>query len=155
VAVSWGSQAGPNRFFFPKIHENQIYNYFWKPSSTRNMLKLRPLDDRVSAWARARTRRVMTLRISLCDSCVDPHRKTMEFHMKNLYECAHFPYLGVQKWGEKKSIKPPFPKGISVRIPAWIPYGAFHALPTEFPYGFHRVHFIVPVGRGLVNNNIF
>jgi hypothetical protein len=34
---------------------------------------------------------------ALCDSCVDPHRKTVEFHMKNLYECTLFPYLGVQK----------------------------------------------------------
>jgi hypothetical protein len=44
-------------------------------------------------------------------------------------------------WGckneeKKKSIKPPFPKGVSVRVPVWIPYGAFHPLPTEFPYGF-------------------
>jgi hypothetical protein len=44
-----------------------------------------------------------------------PYRKTME--LKNLYECAHFPYLGVQKRGEKKSIKPPSPKGVSIWIP--------------------------------------
>jgi hypothetical protein len=48
------------------------------------------------------------------DSCVDPYRKTMEFHMKNLHECAHFPYLGVKKRGEKKSIKPSHPKGFSI-----------------------------------------
>jgi hypothetical protein len=49
--------------------------------------------------------------------------------MKNLYECAHFPYLGVQKREEEKSIKPPSPKGGSIWIPVWIPNRAFH------PYG--------------------
>jgi hypothetical protein len=53
---------------------------------------------------------------ALPDSCVDPYRKTMEFHMKNLYECAHFPYLEVQKRGEKGRSN--------------------HHPPKEFPYGF-------------------
>jgi hypothetical protein len=36
---------------------------------------------------------------------VDPHWKTMEFHMKNLYECSYFPYLGCKNEEKKKSIK--------------------------------------------------
>jgi hypothetical protein len=54
----------------------------------------------------------------------------MEFHMK---KCAYFPYVGVQKRGEKKSIKPPSPKGVSIWIPELIPYGAFHPLHLR-PY---------------------
>jgi hypothetical protein len=71
------------------------------------------------------------------DSCVDPYRKTMEFHMKNLHECAHFPYLGVKKRGEKKSIKPSHPKGFSI----WIPYGALYPLHLH-PYG---IFILIPV----------
>jgi hypothetical protein len=48
---------------------------------------------------------------ALRDSCVDPHRKTMDFHMKNLYECVH---LGCKNEEKKKSIKPPFLKGVSI-----------------------------------------
>jgi hypothetical protein len=52
----------------------------------------------------------------------------MELQMKNLYECAHFPYLVQKREEKKKSIKPPSPKRVSIWIPVWIPYGAFHLL---------------------------
>jgi hypothetical protein len=32
--------AQPILVFFFQIHEKQVYNYFWKPNSTKNMLKL-------------------------------------------------------------------------------------------------------------------
>jgi hypothetical protein len=32
-------KRGPANFF-SQIHERQVYNYFWKPNSTRSMLKL-------------------------------------------------------------------------------------------------------------------
>jgi hypothetical protein len=32
--------AQPIFVFFSQIHEKQVYNYFWKPNSTKNMLKL-------------------------------------------------------------------------------------------------------------------
>jgi hypothetical protein len=34
-------RQGPADFcFFSQIHEKQVYNYFWKPNSTKNMLTL-------------------------------------------------------------------------------------------------------------------
>jgi hypothetical protein len=90
---------------------------------------------------------------------VDPHEDYGISYEKFVWMCTLSILGGAKMRRKKKSIKPPFPKGVSVRIPVWISNGAFHPLPTEFPYGFlygfHREHFIVPVGRELVNNNIF
>jgi hypothetical protein len=35
-----GLTDGAQPIFFSQIHEKQVYNYFQKPNSTRNMLKL-------------------------------------------------------------------------------------------------------------------
>jgi hypothetical protein len=69
-------------------------------------------------------RYVTTSLQALRDSCVDPYRKTMEFHIKKLYECA-LRTLSILR-GTKKRRKKHHP-------PKELPYG--------FQYGFHMEHF--------------
>jgi hypothetical protein len=49
---SWsaGAHRRDQAVFFSQIHEKQVYNYFLKPNSKRNMLKPQttPLDDGAS-----------------------------------------------------------------------------------------------------------
>jgi hypothetical protein len=42
MTIEWPSFLAPadNSQFFPKSTKSNIYTYFWKPNSTRNMLKL-------------------------------------------------------------------------------------------------------------------
>jgi hypothetical protein len=90
---------------------------------------------------------------ALCDSCVDPYCKTMEFYMKNLYECTRFPYLG---WGAKKRRKksrlknnPPKEFSYAFQYGFHMEHSTFFTftpteLPDRFQYGFHREHSILP-----------
>jgi hypothetical protein len=73
-------------------------------------------------------------------------QKTMEFHMKNLYEFAHFPCLGVQKRGEKKVDKTIIPQ-TSFHVDSSM--DSIWSIPPSLPtplWNFHMESNMVSIG---------